>query len=104
MPEYVLSKKADADLEGIYIYSCETFGTSRATDYFLSLRDCLNRIAASPHIGRDAGFLHPDMHSHHHERHMIYYLIEGNGIFVVRVLHDAMDELRHISVSDTDRK
>lgn len=97
MAEYILSKKADADLEGIYTYSCQTFGSHHATDYFLSLRDCLNTLASSPHIGRDAGFLHPGMFNHHHGRHMIYYLIEGKGIFVVRVLHDAMDTERHMN-------
>ncbi|RCK30750.1 type II toxin-antitoxin system RelE/ParE family toxin [Thalassospira lucentensis] len=102
MAEYVLSNKADADLEGIYIYSYETFGAQQAEGYFLSLRDCLNNLATSPYIGRDAGVLHPGMHSHHHGRHMIYYLIEESGIFVVRVLHDAMDSSRHIAA--TNRK
>ena len=96
MGDYVLSGKADEDLEGIYRYSHETFGPERATDYFLSLRDCLQNLVLTPHMGRDVGFLHPGMCCHHHKRHMIYYLIEGNDIFVVRILHDSMDEQRHI--------
>lgn len=96
MAKYVLSKKADSDLEGIYVYSHETFGARQAAEYLMSLRDCLNGLAHAPHIGRDVGFLHPGMQCHHHKRHMIYYLIEGNDIFIVRVLHDSMDENRHI--------
>ncbi|BDW97639.1 plasmid stabilization protein ParE [Thalassospira tepidiphila] len=96
MANYILSQKADEDLEGIYIYSHESFGEEQAIAYFLSLRDCLNNLASSPHIGRDVSFLHPGMHCHHHKRHMVYYLIEGDGVLVVRVLHDAMDAHLHI--------
>lgn len=96
MANYILSQKADEDLEGIYAYSHERFGEKQAIAYFLSLRDCLNNLANSPHIGRDVSFLHPGMYCHHHKRHMVYYLIEGDGVFVVRVLHDAMDAHLHI--------
>lgn len=94
MADYVLSNKADADMDEIYAYSYRTFGEATADAYFLSLRDCLRTLADSPHLGHSADHLHAGLHYHCHARHVVYYLIEEPGVFVVRVLHDAMDARR----------
>ena len=100
MADYVLSNKADADLDGIYVYSFETFGEARADTYFLSLRDCLQTLADNPRMGRSADSFHTGLLHHRHGRHVIYYLTEDDGIFVVRVLHDAMDAPRQLGSDD----
>jgi len=100
MADYVLSNKADADLDEIYVYSYRTFGEAKADAYFLSLRDCLQTLADNPHMGHIADHLHAELHCRRHARHMVYYLIEDTGIFVVRVLHDAMDAPRHLDRND----
>lgn len=100
MADYVLSRKADADLDGVYVYTFETFGEAKADAYFMSLRDCLHTLAENPRMGRSAAFLHAGLLCHRHARHMIYYLIEDAGIFVVRILHDAMDAPRHLETDD----
>lgn len=97
MADYALSNAAEVDLDGIYVYSFETFGEARADAYFLSLRDCLQTLAGKPHMGRFSDALHAGLFSHHHARHVVYYLVEDGGIFVVRILHDAMDAPRHVS-------
>ena len=100
MADYVLSNAAGADLDDIYVYSFETFGEARADAYFISLRDALKALAEKPLMGRNADALHTGLLSHHYARHVVYYLIEDGGIFVVRVLHDAMDAPRHLSTSE----
>lgn len=96
MADYVLSNKADEDLTDIYLYSHRTFGEARADAYFLSLRDCLQVLADRPDMGRPAAGLQPGLLWHQHVRHVVFYLKEPTGIFVVRVLHDAMDFPRHV--------
>jgi toxin ParE1/3/4 len=100
MADYVLSNTAEADLDGIYVYSFETFGETQADAYFLSLRDCLQTLAEKPRMGQSAKTLHAGLLCHRHARHIVYYLVEDGGIFVVRVLHDAMDAPRHVTVSE----
>ncbi|MBF0354812.1 MAG: type II toxin-antitoxin system RelE/ParE family toxin [Alphaproteobacteria bacterium] len=97
MGEYVLSNKAADDLDGIYAYSFQAFGEAKADAYYLSLSDCLQNLADSPALGRSVCDLHAGLHCHHHASHLIFYLPEPEGIFVVRVLHDAMDAKRHIA-------
>ena len=96
MADYVLSRKADDDLTEIYLYSYKTFGEDRADAYFLSLADCLQTLADNPRMGRSVDFVRPGLLCHLFGRHVIYFIIEDDGIFVVRVLHDSMDAPRHI--------
>ncbi|MFH1803757.1 MAG: type II toxin-antitoxin system RelE/ParE family toxin [Pseudomonadota bacterium] len=97
MADYVLSNRADADLDGIYVYSCKFFGAAQGETYFLSLRDSLQNLADNPRIGCAVDSLHIGLFCHPHAEHAIYYLIEDTGIFVIRILHKAMDASRHMS-------
>lgn len=97
MGEYTLSNKAAEDLDGIYVYSFRTFGEDQADAYYLSLSDCLQHLADNPGMGHATFDLHGGLHCHHHARHLVFYLIEPGGIFIVRILHDSMDAKRHVA-------
>jgi toxin ParE1/3/4 len=98
--DYVLSNKADSDLTDIYIYSYKTFGEAKADAYFLSLRDRLQALADDPGLGRPASYIRQNLFWYRHARHMIFYVPEKTGVFIVRILHDAMDAPRHIDPKD----
>jgi len=93
--DYVLSNKADGDLTDIYLYSYRTFGEAKADEYFLGLSDRLQNLADNPRLGRPVHF-RPDLSCYRHGRHVIFYTIEDSDIFVVRILHDAIDFSRHV--------
>ena len=97
MANYALSKKADDDLDDIYVYSVQNFGEAQADTFFLSLCACLQTLADNPRMGRAASWLNPGLLWHQHERHLIFYMTEDADIFIVRVLHEAMDFIRHLS-------
>ena len=97
MADYVLSNKADADLDGIYIFSYQTFGEARADAYYQDLCERLNNLASNPHLGRAIDQVQTGLFCNQCARHIIFYTIEADGMFVVRILHDAMDVVRHIS-------
>ena len=96
MDDYGLSARADDDLAEIYLYSYRAFGEAAAESYFLGLRDSLILLAESPRLGRPVSEIRRGLFCYRHARHVIFYMIENAGIFVVRILHDAMDTLRHI--------
>jgi toxin ParE1/3/4 len=56
----------------------------------------LKQLAINPHLGRMAKMVRPDLFRHEHARHIVFYLIEDDGIFVVRILHCSMDIKRHM--------
>ncbi|ARJ64937.1 hypothetical protein WV31_04225 [Magnetospirillum sp. ME-1] len=100
MAEYVLSNKAADDLGRIYVYSAQTFGEARADAYFLGLRDCLYSLADNPRLGRPAELATAGLLRHEHGRHIVFYLMETSGIFVVRILHRGMDVPHHMDAED----
>ena len=95
MAEYALSKKDD-DLDEIYVYSVQSFGEAQADKYFLGLCASLQALADNPRLGREAPWLNPGLRWHQHERHVVFYMTEGADIFIVRVLHAAMDFMHHL--------
>jgi plasmid stabilization system protein ParE len=53
-------------------------------------------LADNLRMGHCADHLHAGLHCHGHARHMVYYMVEEPGVFIVRVLHEATEAQRHI--------
>lgn len=96
MPKYELTEAADADLSDIYSFTFTKFGERQADAYFESLEDCLMRLAGSPQLGREIGFLRKGYRLFVHQRHSIYYKSVKSGIRVVRVLGPGMNRDSHL--------
>ena len=103
MPDYVLSNRADSDPTDIYLYSFRGFGEGKADAYVAGLSERLQRLADSPRLGRPAE-IRPDLLRYRYGRHLIFYRTEATGIFVVRILHEAMDFPRHFGPADDDER
>lgn len=112
------SPEADADIDDILAWSGIRFGETAQRRYRMLLRQALVDIAANPkragvHDHNDIvrGVLSYHLrHSRrraaeggvHKPRHSIYFrLIEPQTVEVIRVLHDAMDTVRHIPGSQS---
>ena len=96
LEEYVLSHKAEANLDEIYVFSYQTFGEVKADAYYQNICERLNSLASNPHLGRSINQIQVGLLCKQSARHIIFYTIETGGIFVVRILHDSMDITRHI--------
>jgi toxin ParE1/3/4 len=64
----------------------------------------LQRIAASPEIGKRRDEVLPGYYSYHvgtRGRHYLFYRLLEDHIEVVRIMHDSMDLERHLLRSET---
>jgi len=95
MPKYILSSKADSDLEGIWDYTDAMWGRTQARTYLTQLENRMIALAHHPSAGRKRYDLPGTPMSYHEGRHVIFYRPVREGIEVLRVLHDAMDFPRH---------
>ncbi len=97
MPEVRLSRRAEMDLEGAFIYSIENFGETVAEVYRRDLEGCFARIGEDPRIGRPVAGRTRSFFRVNCREHAIFFerTDEGN-VIVVRVLHAAMDFKRHL--------
>lgn len=88
---YRLSAKASSDIEYIIRESISQFGKEQTNKYYISLKNCLQTLSTNPNIGLHIDWLRPNYLKFPHKSHIIFYKVEKNGVFIVRVLHKAMD-------------
>ena len=85
MSLYVFSKEAENDLVGIYRYGFINCGENKADLYIEALKEKCQFIADMPNLCPDRDEFNPSVKIHHHKKHLIIYVIETDGILIVRV-------------------
>ena len=95
MCQYRLSKLADSDIAGIADYTIRQFGIQQARRYRDGLETIFRRLAEYPNSGRSAGHLAPGLRRMNFESHVIFFLHDGAGVLIVRILHQRMAFKRH---------
>jgi toxin ParE1/3/4 len=91
-----LSRRAQADLDDIRDYSVAEFGVERAVAYLDAVESAFRRIVDFPEIGAVHRAVHPPTRSLGCQQHSIFYEVGGDRILIIRILHKAMDEERHL--------
>ena len=96
MPEFRLSPAAQNDLEGIFEYTVERWGLDQAIRYIEALEKTCTALAESPDTAQDCDHIRPGYLRSPVGRHFIYFRAEDFGIAVIRILHQHMDQSRHL--------
>lgn len=96
MTRVELSRRADADLENILDYSIAAHGPDTAEAYLRAVDAVFARLSHYPELGAARRDLGEGVRSVAAGEHRIYYRYDGRTVFVVRVLHKAMDAERHL--------
>ena len=98
----VLLPSAERDLENIYEYTHEQWGSRQAERYLSGLRRKLDRLAERPNM---APILFEDgnVHAALYEKHRILYREIASGIEVGRILHQAQELERALALYRTLR-
>jgi toxin ParE1/3/4 len=100
-----LSAAAEADYDAILRWTAARFGTSQARAYGTLLSVALVRLERGPTVSgaRQRDEIGPGLRTLHvgrRGRHIILFqigLAPDRAIDVLRILHDAMDLVRHVS-------
>jgi len=95
MAEYLLRPKARKDLEGIWVYTYETWGEDQANSYIYDLDNGFQALAAKPEKGLPCDDIREGYCRYLVGKHIIYYKVIKKGIEVVRILHQRMDPDYH---------
>lgn len=96
MSECQLSKLARLDLIEIPDYAVDTWGPDQAIRYIDGFAECFDRILANPAIGRSCDKLRKGLRRFEHEKHVVFYRVDEDGIFIIRILHQSMLPSRHL--------
>lgn len=96
MRELRISRRAEADIASIANYTIAAFGIEQARRYRDQLQACLDSIRDNPSLGRSAAELASGLRRIRQQAHVVFYLVDGEQVVIVRVLHHRMDFERHL--------
>ncbi len=96
MPSFSFTDKAVNDIESIIDFTVEHWGKSQAKIYLDGLEDLAQTLSEHPSLGQDRVSLSKNLYSFPYQKHIIYYVKSDNGIVIIRVLHSAMDAIKHL--------
>ena len=91
MERYHLSNAADTDFAKLYSDGIVDFGLEQAQDYALGLYDLLQTLGENPRMGYSAKELAPELRRFPYQSHVIFYLQDSDGVYIVRILRKEMD-------------
>ena len=89
--EVRLRAAADADLASILEFSVARFGEEVGEAYLRSFEQAFDLLRRHPMAGALRLEIDPPIRCLPHRSHRIFYDMEGDIVWIVRVLHHAMD-------------
>jgi toxin ParE1/3/4 len=96
MSRYVLSPRAQEDLDEIWDFTVKTWGERQAEDYIRLLVGAIETAAENPRRGRPCDEVRKGYHRYLAGSHIIFFRKTKAGIDVIRILHGGMDFDQHL--------
>lgn len=90
---FKLSRKAEEDLEGIWLYTLEKWSKEQADRYLSLIFDEIEFITANPKTGLDFDYIRKNYRYSKVKSHLIFHKHKKNEdlVEVIRILHERMD-------------
>ncbi len=92
---YKLSNLAVEDFTAIYEYTLLNFGAIQADTYTENLESTFHLLYSTPLMGYECPEIAEGVRRHDHQRHAIFYRPRNNEIYVIRILHQQMEPMKH---------
>lgn len=87
-----LTEPAIADFRDILSFTLQIWGELQFSEYKRKIDGALIIVAENPHSGcKKHGLLVFQI-----GRHQIFYRLQGDVVYILRILHDRMDVVRHL--------
>lgn len=90
-PAYRFSARARRDIKGISRRSRANWGIDQAIRYSEALDSAFRRLVEFPDLGRERSNVEAGVRIFPVETHLVLYLVEPDGILILRVVHQCMD-------------
>lgn len=88
---YKISKKANQDIDSIWIYTFETWSQTQADRYYNLIIDEIKFISENFESGRDYDDTRKGYKCTKVKSHLIFYRSKNETIEIIRILHEKMD-------------
>ena len=96
MGTFRVSNAAVADLESIGRYTQKQWGKVQRRAYLDGLNDQFKVLSLNPALAVERHDFNPPVRISTYEKHLIIYIIDDQGVFIIRVLHQNMNVPTHL--------
>ncbi|MBX9926506.1 MAG: type II toxin-antitoxin system RelE/ParE family toxin [Hyphomicrobiaceae bacterium] len=96
MTTLLLTPRAKADLDDIWIFNVERWGEERTERYITELWHGIKRFAEDIRRGQPCDDIRPGYIKYAVGSHIVFARIADDTLVVVRILHQRMDFDRHL--------
>tara|TARA_R110000868_G_scaffold350357_1_gene611574 strand:+ start:283 stop:579 length:297 start_codon:yes stop_codon:yes gene_type:complete len=86
-----ITPKAESDLIGIWMYTCEEWGVDQADKYLDQMETGMKQLINHSSLGTNYAHVLPEYRRLQVEHHAVFYQMLDPDVLVVRVLHEDMD-------------
>lgn len=86
-----VTPKAESDLTGIWLYTCEEWGVDQADKHVDQLEAGMQQLLNHPSLGTNYTHVLPGYRRLQVEHHAVFYKVIEPEVLVIRVLHEDMD-------------
>ena len=91
MDSFIISKKADEDIEEIFTEGLSRFGKKQAIKYLEELQSLFIFLSNNPDTGKNRDEIKRNLISFPYKSHIIFYRHFKTHIRIIRVLYGARD-------------
>ena len=96
MSAFHLSQAARESLKSIGRYTEKMWGRAQRKKYLEALDNRFHDLAAAPEKGRSREALIPGLRSYQEGHHIIFYIVDTEGIIIADILHERMEPALHL--------
>jgi toxin ParE1/3/4 len=93
---FVLTPRAQTDLDEIWDYTVDRWGFDQAETYTRQLWKDITMVADRPSLGRECPEVRRGYRVYPSGSQVLFYRQTTDGIDVIRILHERMDYERHV--------
>jgi toxin ParE1/3/4 len=86
-----VTPKAESDLIGIWVYTCENWGGDQADKFLDQLEAGMQQLINHPSLGANYAHVLLGYRRLQIEHHAVFYQVPESEMLIVRVLHEDMD-------------
>jgi toxin ParE1/3/4 len=98
-----LTRRAEDDILGIYLYTAETFGAAQADAYHDRLEAAFWLIADQPYLARQRTEIDPPVRIHTCGSHIVIYTVSpDDNVLIVRVRHHGSEDWQPDPIGQLD--
>jgi toxin ParE1/3/4 len=91
-----LTAPALDDLEEIAVYTTAKWGEQQAQAYLAQIDETIIALADNPALGREHYGVPPAIKGRKSGAHILFYRVDGDTLYILRILHESMDHGRHV--------